>query len=128
LYSIDPAPTPEARRLVVEAELDQYVELLDCRSDEVDIEGDLDLVFIDGDHSFEGCRADVERFAPRVRPGGYFILHDYFGWYDQDGNNRSPIRRVIQETLQDAAMQRLLIDTWYQSFVVFRQPDPLLEL
>jgi predicted O-methyltransferase YrrM len=129
LYSIDPAPTEEARAIVAEAGLVSYVEFLDCRSDEVDLHGELDLVFIDGDHTFEGCLADVQRFVPRVRPGGYFVLHDYFGWYDEHGQNRSPVRRVIRETLlPDPAFQHLLVDTWYSSFVVFRQPDPLLEL
>jgi len=38
--------------------------------------GPIDLVFIDGDHSYEGCRADVEMYGPLVRPGGLVVLHD----------------------------------------------------
>ncbi len=36
-----------------------------------------DLVFIDGDHSYTGCRADVDRFAGLVRPGGRLVMHDH---------------------------------------------------
>lgn len=36
----------------------------------------LDLVFIDADHSYEGCRADFEAWAPLVRPGGFVAFHD----------------------------------------------------
>jgi len=36
----------------------------------------LDLLFIDGDHSYEGIRRDFERYAPLVRPGGVVIFHD----------------------------------------------------
>ena len=36
----------------------------------------LDALFIDGDHSYEGVRADFERYAPLVRRGGIVALHD----------------------------------------------------
>jgi predicted O-methyltransferase YrrM len=36
----------------------------------------LDALFIDGDHSYEGVRADFERYAPLVRGGGIVALHD----------------------------------------------------
>ena len=35
-----------------------------------------DVVFVDGDHSYEGARADVERWLPGVETGGHLILHD----------------------------------------------------
>lgn len=35
-----------------------------------------DLVFLDGDHSYEGVRADYEHWAPHVRPGGRLLFHD----------------------------------------------------
>lgn len=36
----------------------------------------LDVLFIDGDHSYDGVRADFERYAPLVRSGGIVALHD----------------------------------------------------
>ncbi len=36
----------------------------------------LDLLFIDGDHSYEGVRADFELYHPLVRPGGVVAFHD----------------------------------------------------
>jgi len=39
---------------------------------------EIDLLFIDGDHSIDGCRADFELYAPRVAVGGYIIFHDIF--------------------------------------------------
>ncbi|HWF26163.1 MAG TPA: class I SAM-dependent methyltransferase [Solirubrobacteraceae bacterium] len=38
--------------------------------------GPVDLVFIDGDHSPEGCREDWERWHPHVAPGGAVAFHD----------------------------------------------------
>jgi uncharacterized Rossmann fold enzyme len=37
----------------------------------------LDFAFIDADHSYEGCKADLHAWYPKVRPGGLFSGHDY---------------------------------------------------
>jgi predicted O-methyltransferase YrrM len=36
----------------------------------------LDVLFIDGDHSYEGVKRDWELYSPLVRPGGLIGLHD----------------------------------------------------
>jgi len=36
----------------------------------------LDMVLIDGDHSREGYKADLERYWPMVKPGGIILSHD----------------------------------------------------
>jgi hypothetical protein len=42
--------------------------------------GDIDLLFVDGDHSYEGCLNDLENWYPKLIPGGQVVLHDcYFG-------------------------------------------------
>jgi predicted O-methyltransferase YrrM len=38
--------------------------------------GEIDLVFIDGDHSEQGCEADWSGWSPFVRAGGQVVLHD----------------------------------------------------
>lgn len=35
-----------------------------------------DVLFIDGDHSYDGVAADFEMYAPLVRPGGIVGFHD----------------------------------------------------
>lgn len=37
----------------------------------------LDFVYIDGDHSYEGVRADMEAWFPLIREGGIIAGHDY---------------------------------------------------
>jgi hypothetical protein len=36
-----------------------------------------DFVFIDADHSYAGCKADIEAWFPRVKDGGWIGGHDY---------------------------------------------------
>lgn len=36
----------------------------------------LDLLFIDGDHSYDGVRTDFDHFAPLLRSGGLAAFHD----------------------------------------------------
>ena len=37
----------------------------------------IDLLFIDGDHSIEGCQYDFDHYSPLIPRGGYIALHDY---------------------------------------------------
>ncbi len=42
----------------------------------------IDLLFIDGDHTYEGVKQDWEQYSPLVRPGGMVVFHDIAGNYD----------------------------------------------
>lgn len=37
----------------------------------------LDIVYIDGDHSYQGVKQDLESVYPKVKKGGYIMGHDY---------------------------------------------------
>src|SRR5690606_24414 len=37
----------------------------------------IDFAYLDGDHSYEGCLADIRAWWPKVRPGGWIGGHDY---------------------------------------------------
>jgi hypothetical protein len=53
------------------------VELLVGDSRKIEVEtGEVDIVFVDGDHTYEGVRADVNRFGARLRVGGSLLLDD----------------------------------------------------
>lgn len=45
-----------------------------------------DLIFIDGDHRYEGCKADIEVLAHRLKPNGVIAFHDMATW---EGVSRS---------------------------------------
>lgn len=41
------------------------------------LRGRVDFIFIDGDHSYDACKADIEAWAPMVRKGGVMAFHDF---------------------------------------------------
>jgi predicted O-methyltransferase YrrM len=40
-------------------------------------DGAVDVVFVDADHSYDGVRADVATWLPKLKPGGLLAGHDY---------------------------------------------------
>ncbi|MGV1037700.1 MAG: class I SAM-dependent methyltransferase [Candidatus Nanopelagicales bacterium] len=119
LISIDPVLDPNVPNLLESAGLTKYVTLVNDTSQNYTPTYWIDLLFIDGDHTYPGCLHDTQKFVQFVRPGGLFILHDYYGWRGGDGSNNSPIKKVGENALPD--FEKLLIDTGYQSFTIYRR-------
>lgn len=40
-------------------------------------DGEIDFLFVDGDHLYEGVMADIKRWLPKVKVGGAVLFHDY---------------------------------------------------
>jgi predicted O-methyltransferase YrrM len=66
----------------------------------------IESLFVDGDHSYEGARADFDRWSRFVRPGGNLLFHDAVdrGGY---GNVYPGVARVVDEVTLDPAWERL---------------------
>jgi predicted O-methyltransferase YrrM len=59
------------------------------------------LVFVDGDHSYEGARADYERWAPLVAPGGALLFHDAIKSQDVFRSWEPGVARVVRIAERD---------------------------
>jgi hypothetical protein len=68
-------------------------------------DGRLDFVFIDADHSYEACKADIEAWTPKLRRGGLLAGHDY-QW--------PTVARAVNET---GGTQFILLDNCWARFV-----------
>lgn len=121
LTSIEPFAQQVAYDVIEQNGLTKYVDYVNDYSYNYTPTGEYDLIFIDGDHTYEGCLQDVQQYTPYVRPGGYFILHDFYGWFNY-GVNGSPVKKVIEDHCQD--YEQILIDTGYMSLVIFRREKP----
>jgi len=62
-------------------------------------DGELDFVYVDGNHRYEFVKADLETYAPKVRPGGFLAGDDYSvaGWWE-DG-----VTRAVDEFVRSGA-------------------------
>lgn len=58
----------------------------------VNFNQEIDFIFFDGDHSYEGLKLDVETWLPKVKPGGMVVFHD-IGWAEG-------VQRVIREKIE----------------------------
>ena len=54
-----------------------------------------DFVFIDADHSYEGCLADIKAWLPKIKKGGYLCGHDY---------TRSGVKKSVDEVLKNVEL------------------------
>jgi len=52
--------------------------------------GAIDFIFIDGDHSYDACKADIEAWSPFVKRGGVIAFHDF-------GSRAEGVTRAIFE-------------------------------
>lgn len=73
--------------------------------------GSLDFVFIDADHSYEGCRADILAWLPKVRQGGWICGHDY----ENTEFPRFGVKRAVDELFP--AIERGDNFTWFKKVV-----------
>jgi hypothetical protein len=74
-------------------------------------DGSLDFVFVDADHSYEGCRDDIAAWLPKLKPDGLLCGHDY-------GNYAFPdfgVDLAVDEFAANAGLRMELGDnfTWF---------------
>jgi len=83
------------------------------RSDSVEAsknyaDGSVDFVFIDGDHSYNGCRRDFEAWLPKMKPNGSVLAgHDY-AWCD-----------AIKDVIRDLVGEGDFNDPWQTGCFAF---------
>jgi predicted O-methyltransferase YrrM len=84
---IQPMDDDQLRRMFAQHGVGENVELIigDSQRTKYPQIGAFDLLFIDGDHSYDGCSRDLENFYGELAPGGHIVLHDcFFGCAVQD--------------------------------------------
>lgn len=64
------------------------------QADDIELEfnEEIDLLFIDTSHTYEHTLAELRKYAPLVRKGGFIALHD---------TNMFPVMEAIEQYLRD---------------------------
>lgn len=53
----------------------------------------IDVLYLDADHTYEGCKADYDLYSPFVVSGGLVIFDDYI----QENNPANGVKKVVDE-------------------------------
>jgi predicted O-methyltransferase YrrM len=114
IYAIDPHSTTQwndansvdtyevIRRNLARVGLNEFVRIQRSTSREA-VAGwshPIDILFIDGDHSYEGVKADWDLFTPHVSQFGVVIFHDTLWEYQRDSKWYRPdvgVPRFVEE-------------------------------
>ena len=66
-------------------------------------DGSLDLVYVDGDHRYEGALADIKGWLPKLRKGGCMTGHDF---------SFPTVRQALSETFKGDYLALFQGDSW----------------
>jgi len=62
------------------------------------LEDDLDIVFIDGSHTFESARLDYASWKGKIRKGGILAIHDI---YDTEADGGQAPKEIYEKALNE---------------------------
>lgn len=65
-----------------------------------------DWIYVDGDHSFEGCYYDLHQAWKIVRPGGFLIGDDY--------TNKDAVKKAVDTFLEDIGQTAQFYDNQFK--------------
>lgn len=82
------------------------------------LDDSLDFVFIDADHTYTGCRADIEAWLPKIKSGGLLCGHDYHN----PGHAFPGVDRAVDEFADEVGRD---IETGHDSTWFIRVDDAI---
>lgn len=101
IWSIDLSPRAddELQGYFAEHGVGSNVSLLtgDSQRDPFPEIGSFDLLFVDGDHSYDGVRGDLANLYPRLSPGGHVLFHDC--------NAGRPVQRAVIDFVDETDVE-----------------------
>ena len=66
-------------------------------------DGELDFIYIDGDHRYEGVLADLNGWRPKLREGGIMAGHDW---------SFKTVQKALVEVFKDKEAVLFQGDSW----------------
>ena len=119
IYSIDLYEHPDIRRNLERAGVQEYVKRVVLPSHRAARGWDrpVELLWIDGDHTWRGVSSDITQWAHLLQPGGVIAFHDYPG-HDRSCEVSKALRKHV---FSDPARYRVLSDREAGSIIAFQR-------
>ncbi|MCL4874369.1 class I SAM-dependent methyltransferase [bacterium] len=120
--TIDIAKHPSLDEHIAKADVNEWCEVIVNNSAVVAKAWNkpIELLWIDGDHRYEGAKADIVNWENFVIRNGYIALHDY--------RNGTGVQQAVYETLLAKPwIWKMVSDRAYGSIVVFKRITDSLE-
>jgi len=73
----------------------------------------IDLLFIDGDHSYAGCAGDILSWYDNVKVGGIIAIHDY--------EETHPMKKQVYETTNELLLGIMNVEELVDCMIVLRK-------
>jgi len=83
----------------------------------------LDWIYIDGLHSYEGCRADLEHYKRKVKPDGFILGHDYTNHAVAQQMDFGVVEAVNEFVQEEGFAFVALTQEVFPTYVLARSPD-----
>lgn len=82
--------------------------------DVYDIAEPVDLVFIDGEHSYEAAKKDIHAWIPKIRKGGVISGHDYMDKITTDTEVKKAVDEIFPiVNLEDDILENGELKIWW---------------
>lgn len=91
-----------------------------------DIEDEsLDWIYIDGDHSYQGCKQDLDNYDKKVKTDGFICGHD---WVTKDKNGFG-VNQAVNEFISEKnyILRGLTNEENFKSYVIAKSENSLLK-
>jgi predicted O-methyltransferase YrrM len=69
----------------------------------------IDMLFVDGDHSEQGCYDDLADFGKWVKPGGFIAVHDYQKSVWEKDVSKATDRYALEHNLGTVALVKSIV-------------------
>lgn len=83
-------------------------------------DGSIDFVYIDGDHTYEGCKLDIDLWWPKIKSGGILSGHDFCESVNPKTGLKFGVIEAVTEFVEKNNLKLYTTNESYPSWLVVK--------